>query len=120
MSATRGAAPICQSAEPTVYSTHRLRGEGYARTVVAPRSRNAGSACAPDTRLRADARIRRRHQRARAYRRQGLVDAEWGPSENNRRARYYTLTAAGRKRLREETSNWRRYSRAVEAVLQEA
>jgi PadR family transcriptional regulator PadR len=50
--------------------------------------------------------------------RQGLVDAEWGPSENNRRARYYTLTAAGRKRLREETSNWRRYSRAVEAVLQ--
>jgi PadR family transcriptional regulator len=52
--------------------------------------------------------------------RQGLVDAEWGPSENNRRARYYTLTAAGRNRLREETSNWRRYSRAVEAVLQEA
>lgn len=52
--------------------------------------------------------------------RQGLVDAEWGPSENNRRARYYTLTAAGRRRLREETSNWRRYSRAVEAVLQEA
>ncbi|OFW10000.1 MAG: PadR family transcriptional regulator [Acidobacteria bacterium RIFCSPLOWO2_02_FULL_67_36] len=52
--------------------------------------------------------------------RQGLVDAEWGPSENNRRARFYTLTAAGRKRLREETANWRRYSRAVEAVLQDA
>ena len=52
--------------------------------------------------------------------RQGLLDAEWGPSENNRRARYYTLTATGRKRLREETSNWRRYSRAVDAVLQEA
>lgn len=50
--------------------------------------------------------------------RQGLVDAEWGPSENNRRARYYTLTAAGRKRLREDTANWRRYSRAVDAVLQ--
>jgi PadR family transcriptional regulator PadR len=50
--------------------------------------------------------------------RQGLVDAEWAPSENNRRARYYTLTADGRKRLREETANWRRYSRAVEAVLQ--
>jgi transcriptional regulator len=50
--------------------------------------------------------------------RQGLVDAEWGPSENNRRARYYTLTAAGRKRLREDTATWRRYSRAVEAVLQ--
>ena len=52
--------------------------------------------------------------------RQRLVDAEWGPSENNRRARYYTLTAAGRKRLQKETANWRRYSRAVEAVLQGA
>jgi PadR family transcriptional regulator len=49
--------------------------------------------------------------------RQGLVDAEWRPSENNRRARYYSLTAAGRKRLREELTNWRRYARAVEAVL---
>lgn len=49
--------------------------------------------------------------------RQGLVDAEWRPSKNNRRARYYTLTAAGRKRLREETANWRRYARAVDAVL---
>ena len=49
--------------------------------------------------------------------RQGLVDAEWRPSENNRRARYYTLTQEGRKRLREETANWRRYARAIEAVL---
>ena len=52
--------------------------------------------------------------------RQDLVDAEWGPSENNRRARFYTLTPAGRKRLREETANWRRYVRAVDAVLQGA
>ena len=50
--------------------------------------------------------------------RQHLVDAEWGPSENNRRARYYTLTTDGRTRLRTETANWRRYARAVEAVLQ--
>jgi PadR family transcriptional regulator, regulatory protein PadR len=50
--------------------------------------------------------------------RQGLVEAEWRPSENNRRARYYTLTAAGRKRLRADTVNWRRYTRAVETVLQ--
>ena len=50
--------------------------------------------------------------------RQDVVYAEWGPSENNRRARFYTLTAAGRKRLREETVNWRRYVRAVDAVLQ--
>lgn len=52
--------------------------------------------------------------------RQDLVDAEWGPSENNRRARFYSLTPAGRKRLREETANWRRYVRAVDAVLQGA
>ena len=50
--------------------------------------------------------------------RQGLVEAEWRPSENNRRARYYTLTPSGRRRLKEETAAWRRYSRAVEAVLE--
>jgi PadR family transcriptional regulator PadR len=50
--------------------------------------------------------------------RQELVEAEWRPSESNRRARYYSLTPAGRKRLREATAAWRRYSRAVEAVLQ--
>jgi PadR family transcriptional regulator PadR len=52
--------------------------------------------------------------------RQGLVDAEWRPSYNNRRARYYTLTSAGRKRLRVEEANWRRYLRAVDTVLQGA
>ena len=52
--------------------------------------------------------------------RQGLVEAEWGASENNRRARYYELTPAGRRRLREETATWRRYARAVEAVLMRA
>ncbi len=50
--------------------------------------------------------------------RQRLVDAEWRASDNNRRARYYSLTADGRKRLREGAANWRRYSQAVEAVLQ--
>ena len=50
--------------------------------------------------------------------RQELVNAEWRPSENNRRARYYTITAAGRTRLREQTASWRRYARAIEAVLQ--
>ena len=50
--------------------------------------------------------------------RQGLIEAEWGPSENNRRARFYTLTGKGRKRLSEDAATWRRYSRAVEAVLQ--
>jgi PadR family transcriptional regulator, regulatory protein PadR len=50
--------------------------------------------------------------------RQGLVDAEWAPSENNRRARYYSLTAEGRQRLRQETASWRRYARAVELLLE--
>ncbi|HJR59939.1 MAG TPA: PadR family transcriptional regulator [Vicinamibacterales bacterium] len=49
--------------------------------------------------------------------RQGFVEAEWRSSENNRRARYYTLTPQGRRRLRQEATNWRRYSQAVEAVL---
>jgi len=50
--------------------------------------------------------------------RQGLVEAEWRPSDNNRRARYYKLTPTGRKKLRADADNWRRYVRAVEAVLQ--
>lgn len=49
--------------------------------------------------------------------RQGLLAAEWGVSENNRRARYYSLTPLGRKRLREEAANWQRYAHAVAAVL---
>ena len=40
--------------------------------------------------------------------RQGLLKTDWGTSENNRRAKFYELTAAGRKRLREETENWNR------------
>jgi len=51
--------------------------------------------------------------------RRKLVAATWGVSENNRRAKYYTLTAAGRKRLEEETATWRRYSEAVEKTLAE-
>src|SRR3984893_18918777 len=40
--------------------------------------------------------------------RQGLLDTEWGTSDNNRRTKYYKLTPAGRKRLRQDTENWRR------------
>jgi transcriptional regulator len=47
----------------------------------------------------------------------GWVTSEWGFSENNRRARYYTITGAGRKHLRDEASVWLRYSRAVTRVL---
>ncbi|MGH9632439.1 MAG: PadR family transcriptional regulator [Bryobacteraceae bacterium] len=48
---------------------------------------------------------------------QGLIAAEWGVSENNRRAKYYTLTAAGRRRLREETAGWNRLASAITAAL---
>ena len=49
--------------------------------------------------------------------RQGLLAAEWGVSENNRRAKFYTLTAAGLKRLREETAGWERLVNAMGAAL---
>ena len=47
----------------------------------------------------------------------GLVSAEWGVTENNRRARYYTLTAAGRRHLKTEASIWMRYTESVTAIL---
>ncbi|HEY9429125.1 MAG TPA: PadR family transcriptional regulator [Gemmatimonadaceae bacterium] len=47
----------------------------------------------------------------------GAVDAEWGLSENNRRARYYKLTREGRRQLRSQESAWRRYAEAVSKVL---
>jgi PadR family transcriptional regulator, regulatory protein PadR len=49
--------------------------------------------------------------------RQALLDTEWGTSDNNRRAKYYRLTAAGRKRLREESESWNRLVAAMAAVL---
>ena len=48
---------------------------------------------------------------------QGLVDAEWGISEKQRRARYYKLTAKGRAQLRQEADTWRRYAAGVTAIL---
>lgn len=83
-----------------------LHGYGIASAV---RDRTAGDLRIEDAAL---------YQALHRLDRQGLVEAEWAQSENNRRARYYTLTPDGRKRLREETANWRRYSLAVEAVLQ--
>ena len=49
----------------------------------------------------------------------GFIEAEWGASENNRRARYYALTAAGRRQLRAEVSAWRRYADAMLGVIDE-
>jgi transcriptional regulator len=47
----------------------------------------------------------------------GLLDAEWGVTGNNRKARYYTLTPAGRAHLRGETKRWVRYADTVTAIL---
>ena len=49
---------------------------------------------------------------------QGWIEAEWGTSDNNRQAKYYSLTRAGRKQLKEEQENWKRLSNAIELVLQ--
>lgn len=49
--------------------------------------------------------------------RQGLLKAEWGTSENNRRAKFYELTTAGRKRFLEETESWNRLSMAMTSAL---
>jgi PadR family transcriptional regulator PadR len=47
----------------------------------------------------------------------GLLEAEWGVTENNRRARYYKLTTAGRTHLRSETRNWVQYADTVTSIL---
>jgi len=48
----------------------------------------------------------------------GWVAAEWGTSENNRKAKFYSLTRKGRFRLAEEQDQWRRFSQAVELILE--
>ena len=50
--------------------------------------------------------------------RRGWIEADWGTSENNRRAKYYRLTTVGRRRLAEERASWQRFVLAVERVLQ--
>jgi PadR family transcriptional regulator len=49
--------------------------------------------------------------------REGLIDAEWKASDNNRRARYYRITAAGRRRLAAEMEDWERVSAAMTRIL---
>ena len=48
---------------------------------------------------------------------QDLIAAEWGQSDNNRRAKYYTLTAGGKKRLRDEAASWNRLATAIASAL---
>ncbi|WP_224368086.1 PadR family transcriptional regulator [Hyalangium versicolor] len=49
--------------------------------------------------------------------RRGWISSEWGVSENNRRARFYELTTAGRQQLRAQTTSWQRFADAVSKVL---
>jgi PadR family transcriptional regulator, regulatory protein PadR len=86
-------------------STH---GYGVATFV---RDRSAGALEVEDAAL---------YQALHRLERRGLVSAEWGLSDNNRRARFYALTSDGRKRLRADAANWRRYAQAVSAVLEGA
>jgi transcriptional regulator len=51
---------------------------------------------------------------------QGWIEAEWGESENNRRAKYYSLTKSGKKYLQSEQANWERLSTAIGLVLEKA
>jgi PadR family transcriptional regulator len=51
---------------------------------------------------------------------QGLITSTWGRSENGRKAKYYTVTAGGRRRLREETAGWNRLATAIAAALDTA
>ena len=50
----------------------------------------------------------------------GLIEAEWGVTQNNRRARYYSIGAAGRAHLRRETATWVRYAETVTSILTES
>ena len=49
--------------------------------------------------------------------RQGLIESEWGESENKRKARFYRLTAAGRRRLQQETRDWNRMADIIAGIL---
>ena len=49
---------------------------------------------------------------------QGWIESEWGVSDNNRRAKFYALTADGRAQLERETASWRQYAEAVRFILQ--
>jgi len=51
---------------------------------------------------------------------QGLIAPEWGLSDNNRRAKYYTLTAAGQKTLEQEAAQWERLSKAISLIVNHA
>lgn len=86
----------------------QMHGYGVSRWI---RERTSGALNVQDAAL---------YQALRRLEEKRLVEASWGVSENNRRARYYSLTTAGRKALARETSEWCRYADAVFQVLDPA
>jgi len=74
------------------------------------RERSAGAFAVEDAAL---------YQALHRLERKGLVAAHWGLSGNNRRAKFYELTREGRRQLRMDAANWRRYTQAVAAVIDE-
>ena len=85
-----------------------MHGFGIAQWI---RSRTEGTLRVQDAAL---------YQALRRLEQKGWVEAMWGLSENNRRARFYSLTPEGRRQLRVETDTWRRYAGAVSRVLDPA
>lgn len=85
-----------------------MHGYGISRWI---RERTAGTIAIEDAPL---------YKALHRLERDGCIAAEWGLSENNRRARYYALTPYGRRALRSEESAWRRYAEAVFKVLEPA
>lgn len=83
-----------------------MHGYGISRWI---RSRTDGELQVQDAAL---------YQALRRLDKKGWIEAQWGLTENNRRARYYSLTSAGREQLRAETTTWRRYVDAVFKVLE--
>jgi PadR family transcriptional regulator, regulatory protein PadR len=86
-------------------SWHPLHGYAVSRAIRA----RSGDALAVD-----DAAL---YQALHRLERRGWIESEWGRSDTNRRAKYYALTDAGRRRLAVEDATWRRYVDAVAAVL---
>ncbi len=82
-----------------------MHGYGIAQWI---RNRTDGTLAVQDAAL---------YQALRRLEGKGWISAEWGVTENNRRARYYALTAAGRRHLAAERESWERLSRAVNLVL---
>ena len=62
--------------------------------------------------------VQQRQQADTRLERDGLIDGEWKPTENNRRAKYYILTQKGRKRLDDETREWGRQATAIARILE--